>query len=46
MKELWLLGPLRGIKEDEDEGKMDEDAKEVGEMVQALLTQATDAVAK
>ncbi|KAE9367853.1 hypothetical protein N431DRAFT_429167 [Stipitochalara longipes BDJ] len=37
LKEMWLFGPLRGIGEGEGEGKMDEDAKKVGEMVEALL---------
>ncbi|KAN0095309.1 Mediator complex, subunit Med22 [Hyaloscypha variabilis] len=37
LKEMWLFGPLRGIGEGESEGKMDEDAKKVGEMVEALL---------
>ncbi|KUJ07084.1 uncharacterized protein LY89DRAFT_691891 [Mollisia scopiformis] len=37
LKELWLFGPLRGIKEGEGEGKMDEDSIKVGEMVEALL---------
>jgi len=37
LKEMWLFGPLRGIGEGEGEGKMDEDSKKVGEMVEALL---------
>ncbi|KAF8848630.1 hypothetical protein BDZ45DRAFT_681111 [Acephala macrosclerotiorum] len=37
LKEMWLFGPLRGIKEGEGEGKMDEDSVKVGEMVEALL---------
>ena len=37
LKEMWLFGPLRGIGEGEGEGRMDEDSKKVGEMVEALL---------
>jgi hypothetical protein len=37
LKELWLFGPLRGIGEGEGEGKMDEDSKVVGEMVEKLI---------
>ncbi|KAH8770374.1 surfeit locus protein 5 subunit 22 of mediator complex-domain-containing protein [Hyaloscypha sp. PMI_1271] len=37
LKEMWLFGPLRGIGEGEGEGKIDEDSKKVGEMVEALL---------
>jgi Surfeit locus protein 5 subunit 22 of Mediator complex len=37
LKEMWLFGPLRGIGEGEGEGKMDEDSRKVGEMVEALL---------
>ncbi|PMD21051.1 hypothetical protein NA56DRAFT_645784 [Hyaloscypha hepaticicola] len=37
LKEMWLFGPLRGIGEGEGEGKIDEDSKKVGEMVDTLL---------
>jgi hypothetical protein len=37
LKEMWLFGPLRGIGEGEGEGKMDEDSKVVGEMVEKLI---------
>ena len=37
LKEMWLFGPLRDIGEGEGEGKMDDDAKKVGELVEALL---------
>jgi hypothetical protein len=37
LKEMWLFGPMRGIGEGEGEGKIDEDSKTVGEMVEALL---------
>jgi hypothetical protein len=37
LKEMWLFGPLRGIGEGEGEGKMDDDSKKVGEMVDTLL---------
>ena len=37
LKEMWLFGPLRGIGEREGEGKMDEDSKKVGEMVDTLM---------
>ena len=37
LKEMWLFGPLRSIGEGEGEGKMDEDAKKVGELIEALM---------
>jgi len=37
LKEMWLFGPLRGLGEGEEEGGMEDDAKKVGEMVEALL---------
>ncbi len=42
LKELWLMGPLRGLGEGEAEAnaKMDEDAKKVEEMVRNLVKQA------
>jgi len=43
LKELWLFGPLRGIKEGEGEGKMDEDSTKVGQMVEALLKHTSEA---
>lgn len=42
LKEMWLFGPLRGIKEGEGEGKMDEDSVRVGEMVEALLKKTSE----
>ncbi|CZR67263.1 uncharacterized protein PAC_17162 [Phialocephala subalpina] len=42
LKEMWLFGPLRGIKEGEGEGKMDEDSVKVGEMVEALLKKTSE----
>jgi len=42
LKELWLFGPLRGIKEGEGEGKMDEDSTKVGEMVETLLKKTSE----
>jgi hypothetical protein len=39
---MWLFGPLRGIGEDEGEGKMDEESKKVGQMVEALLNKNLD----
>lgn len=42
LKELWLAGPLRELGEDEETGKMAEDAKKVGEMVNGLLKQASE----
>jgi Surfeit locus protein 5 subunit 22 of Mediator complex len=41
LKEMWLFGPLRGIGEGEGEGKMGEDSKKVGEMVEALLKRSS-----
>ncbi|KAI6715264.1 hypothetical protein JHW43_002241 [Diplocarpon mali] len=43
LKELWLFGPLRGIKEGEGEGQMDEDSKRVGELVEGILGRVADA---
>lgn len=40
LKELWLFGPLRGIKEGEGEGQMDVDSQKVGELVEAVLKKA------
>jgi len=37
MKELWLFGPLRELGEGEEEGQMAEDAKKVGEKLDALF---------
>jgi hypothetical protein len=37
LKEMWLFGPLRGIGEGEGEGTMDDDSRQVGEMVEAVL---------
>jgi hypothetical protein len=37
LKELWLFGPLRGIGEGEGEGKIDEDAAKVGEILEGKL---------
>ncbi|TVY39398.1 hypothetical protein LOCC1_G004564 [Lachnellula occidentalis] len=37
LKELWLFGPLRGIGEGEGEGKIDEDAARVGELLEGKL---------
>jgi len=34
---LWLFGPLRGIGEGEGEGKIDEDATRVGELLEGKL---------
>ncbi|CZS93493.1 uncharacterized protein RAG0_03776 [Rhynchosporium agropyri] len=42
LKELWLFGPLRNIKEGEGEGQMDEDSQRVGELLEAVLKRATD----
>jgi hypothetical protein len=36
LKELWLFGQLRDLGEGEGEGDIEENAKKVGEMVQAL----------
>lgn len=43
LKELWLFGPLRDIKEGEGEGKMDEQSTEVGLMVEKLLKRTAQA---
>ncbi|KAG4440106.1 hypothetical protein IFR05_004403 [Cadophora sp. M221] len=40
LKELWLFGPLRGIKEGEGEGQIDVDSQKVGELVEAVLKKA------
>jgi hypothetical protein len=37
LKELWLFGPLRGLKEGEGEGQIDVDSQKVGELVEAVL---------
>jgi hypothetical protein len=42
LKEMWLAGPLRDIKEDEEDGKMGEDAKKVAEMVDEILKRASE----
>ncbi|KAG4414785.1 hypothetical protein IFR04_012057 [Cadophora malorum] len=42
LKELWLFGPLRGIKEGEGEGQMDVDSQKVGELVEAALKRAAE----
>jgi len=42
LKEMWLAGPLREIGEDEEDDKMGEDAKVVGEMVNAILQSASE----
>jgi hypothetical protein len=52
LKELWLAGPLRAIGEDENEGKMGEEANSrghlastalrVGEMVEGILQRASE----
>ncbi len=42
LKELWLFGPLRGIKEGEGEGQIDEDSEQVGELVEVILKKAAD----
>jgi hypothetical protein len=42
LKELWLAGPLRDIGEDEEDGKMAEDAKKVSDMVNGILKQASE----
>jgi hypothetical protein len=42
LKELWLAGPLREIGEDEEDNKMVEDAKKVGEMVDGVLKRASE----
>ena len=41
---MWLFGPLRGIGEGEGEGKMDDDSKKVGAVVEALLQRNKDFV--
>ncbi|PBP19794.1 hypothetical protein BUE80_DR009385 [Diplocarpon rosae] len=43
LKELWLFGPLREIKEGEGEGQMDEDSQRVGELVEGILEKLADA---
>ncbi|KAL3425010.1 hypothetical protein PVAG01_04291 [Phlyctema vagabunda] len=45
LKEMWLAGPLRGLGEGEGEGTIDDDAKQVGQMVEKLL-EKTNASAK
>ena len=37
LKEMWLFGPLRGIGEGEGVGRMHEDSKQVGALVEAIL---------
>ncbi len=37
LKEMWLFGKIRDVGGDQDESKIDEDAKKVGEMVDALM---------
>jgi hypothetical protein len=44
LKEMWLFGPLRGIGEGEGEGKMDEDSKQVGAIVDTILKKKKDLV--
>jgi len=39
LKEMWLFGPLRGLGEGEEDGKMGEDVRKVGEMVETLLNE-------
>jgi hypothetical protein len=40
LKELWLAGPLRGIGEGDEDGKMVEDSKKVQELVEGALNKA------
>ncbi|KAI1001898.1 hypothetical protein K3495_g6305 [Podosphaera aphanis] len=40
LKELWLFGPLRGIGEGEGEGKIDEDAVVVEELLEKLISKS------
>ncbi|KAK0127492.1 hypothetical protein ONS96_007027 [Cadophora gregata f. sp. sojae] len=42
LKELWLFGPLRGIRDGEGEGQMDSDSRKAGELVEAALTRAAE----
>ncbi|TVY34938.1 hypothetical protein LSUB1_G005898 [Lachnellula subtilissima] len=42
LKELWLFGPLRGIGEGEGEGKIDEDAARVEELLEGKLRSDAD----
>lgn len=37
LKEMWLFGPLKGVGEGEDEGKIDEDSVRVGELLESLI---------
>jgi hypothetical protein len=37
LKEMWLFGPLRRIHEGEGEGKMDQDSKVVGGLIEEIL---------
>jgi hypothetical protein len=37
LKEMWLVGRLRELGQGEEEGKIDEDAKMVGELVEKAI---------
>jgi hypothetical protein len=40
LKELWLFGPLRNVKDGEHDGLMEEDAIRVEHIIHDILTQA------